>query len=316
MRPGLPASPPAAPRGDREPAEVGDVLAQRQPAVHVQAVERPRTRRTARRAPRRAASNSARSSSVHQSRSGRGVELAALVVEAVRDLVADDRADGAVVHGVVGVGVEERRLQDARREDDLVEQRVVVGVHLVGWHRPLAPIDGLVQSADLPRELERAQRIRFSAKDPRLNEPGVVAPLVREADLYEKPRASAGPPSVASASTRHPDRAPHRAQQPLDHLLAALLGLRRERGVDVELRHQFADVRGSGVEHALPARLHLLLAAQRAAVEGERFELELRPRGPRRRPEPGASGGSPAGSRRECPRGSRPAPRRTPGCPR
>ena len=36
------------------------------------------------------------------------VELRALVVEAVADLVPDDRADAAVVDGVVGVDVEER----------------------------------------------------------------------------------------------------------------------------------------------------------------------------------------------------------------
>jgi hypothetical protein len=48
------------------------------------------------------------------------VGLAALVVEAVADLVADDAADAAVVDGRVGVGIEERRLQDGGREDDLV----------------------------------------------------------------------------------------------------------------------------------------------------------------------------------------------------
>ena len=48
------------------------------------------------------------------------VELAALVVEAVADLVADHGADRAVVHRVVGVGVEERRLEDRGGEDDLV----------------------------------------------------------------------------------------------------------------------------------------------------------------------------------------------------
>ena len=42
------------------------------------------------------------------------VVLRALVVEAVADLVADDRADAAVVLGRVGVGREERRLQDRR----------------------------------------------------------------------------------------------------------------------------------------------------------------------------------------------------------
>jgi hypothetical protein len=54
--------------------------------------------------------------------------LAALVVEAVPDLVADHRADCAVVHRVVGLDVEERRLQDRGREHDLVHARVVVGV--------------------------------------------------------------------------------------------------------------------------------------------------------------------------------------------
>ena len=42
------------------------------------------------------------------------VVLRALVVEAVADLVADHRADAAVVDRVVGVRIEERRLQDAR----------------------------------------------------------------------------------------------------------------------------------------------------------------------------------------------------------
>ena len=41
------------------------------------------------------------------------VRLAPLIVEAVADLVADHGADRAVVHGVVRVHVEERRLQDA-----------------------------------------------------------------------------------------------------------------------------------------------------------------------------------------------------------
>jgi hypothetical protein len=36
----------------------------------------------------------------------------------MRHLVADDGADRAVVHGIVGVGIEERRLQDAGREVD------------------------------------------------------------------------------------------------------------------------------------------------------------------------------------------------------
>jgi hypothetical protein len=37
-----------------------------------------------------------------------GIDLAALVIEAVADLVADDRAGGAIVHGIVGRGIEQR----------------------------------------------------------------------------------------------------------------------------------------------------------------------------------------------------------------
>ena len=42
------------------------------------------------------------------------VVFGALIVEAVADLVSDHRADTAVVRGVVGMGVEERRLQNRR----------------------------------------------------------------------------------------------------------------------------------------------------------------------------------------------------------
>ena len=42
--------------------------------------------------------------------------MRALVVEAVRDLVPDDRADRPVVDRRRVAAVEERRLQDARRE--------------------------------------------------------------------------------------------------------------------------------------------------------------------------------------------------------
>ena len=70
----------------------------------------------------------------------------------------------------------------------------------------------------------------------------------------------------------------------LHHLLAALLGVLGERRVDVELRDQLADVGGGGVEHALPARLHLLLPAQRLAVELEGLGLEGGREGRRRTP--------------------------------
>ena len=48
------------------------------------------------------------------------VGFGALVVEAVADLVADHAADAAVVDGRVRVRIEEGRLQNSRREHDLV----------------------------------------------------------------------------------------------------------------------------------------------------------------------------------------------------
>ena len=51
------------------------------------------------------------------------VVVASLVVEAVEHLVANDHADGAIVEGVVGLRVEERILEDAGGEADLVGRR-------------------------------------------------------------------------------------------------------------------------------------------------------------------------------------------------
>ena len=74
------------------------------------------------------------------------VVLRALIVEAVRHLVADDRADAAVVVGVVRVRIEERRLQDAGREGDVVLRRVVAGVDR--RRREAAPLVRIVGMAD------------------------------------------------------------------------------------------------------------------------------------------------------------------------
>jgi hypothetical protein len=71
------------------------------------------------------------------------VELRPLVIEPVADLVADHRSDTPVVDRVIGVGCEERRLQDRRREDDLVQHRMVVGVDRLGSHQPLVVVHGL-----------------------------------------------------------------------------------------------------------------------------------------------------------------------------
>src|SRR6185437_9746230 len=83
-----------------------------------------------------------------------GIELAALVVKAVGHLVADDDADRAVVAGIVALLIEERRLEDAGGEDDLVELGFVIGVDRGRGHLPLAAVHGLADLVELAAGLE------------------------------------------------------------------------------------------------------------------------------------------------------------------
>ena len=172
--------------GDRHAAQVGEVLAERQPAVDVQIVEQLRRRRIA-----------STSLSVLAVEAGAivgrppvaqvalGVGAASLIVEAVRDFVADHGADAAVVHRVVGREIEERRLQNAGGEDDLVHRRVVIGVDRRRRHVPFAAIDRLAELRPmLYREPNASARSTFC--DVRIGadfERRIIAPFVGIADL-------------------------------------------------------------------------------------------------------------------------------------
>ena len=57
------------------------------------------------------------------------IELPALIVKAVGDLVADDPADGAVVHVPRPVAREENALKNSGRKLDRVLERAVERVH-------------------------------------------------------------------------------------------------------------------------------------------------------------------------------------------
>ncbi len=139
-----------------QPAQVGDVLAHGQLAVDLAARQRLVGRRTACPARRPGRRTRLASSAVHQSRSlPVGVDLAALVVEAVADLVADHRADRRRSSPPDRrCGSKNGGLQDAGREDDLVLQPAVVGVHRLRGHAPLAVVDRLAQVAQRVGPLE------------------------------------------------------------------------------------------------------------------------------------------------------------------
>ena len=55
--------------------------------------------------------------------------------------MSNHRADAAVIDCVVSIGVEERRLQNSGRENDLVHLRIVIRVHSRRSHSPFRPID-------------------------------------------------------------------------------------------------------------------------------------------------------------------------------
>ena len=168
--------------GDLRPGEVADRLAEHQLAVVVDAGLDRSSPRTGRRRTARAAWNFFRSAGRPPVREpALRVVLRALVVEAVADLVADDDADRAVVHRVGRVHVEGRRLEDAGREHDLVEQRVVVRVRGRRRHAPAAAVDGLADLRAVVVHVERRPATTFAQNVSRaIVDLRVVLPLVRD----------------------------------------------------------------------------------------------------------------------------------------
>ena len=68
--------------------------------------------------------------------------------------MADDSADRAVVHRVVCVRVEERRLQNACRKHDLVHVGVVIRIHRGRCHAPVSPVDRFADLLHVPVSFE------------------------------------------------------------------------------------------------------------------------------------------------------------------
>ena len=90
------------------------------------------------------------------------VVLAAAVVETVADLVTNYRADAAIVHGIVGVGIEERWLQDGGRKHDFVFERAVIRVHRLRRHAPFSTVDRFAQLGEIALEIEAADAVRVA----------------------------------------------------------------------------------------------------------------------------------------------------------
>src|SRR5712692_3888998 len=105
----------------------------------------------------------------------------------MRDFVADYGSDRTIVDRIVRPWIEEWRLEDAGRKDDLVVGEVVVGIHRRRRHVPLASIDSLADLRNVPLLHERGGltgilEIRIAAQAERR----IVLPLCGTPDLPHK----------------------------------------------------------------------------------------------------------------------------------
>ena len=71
------------------------------------------------------------------------IELTTHIVETVGHFMTDNHPDGPVIHGIVGIGIEKRRLQDTGRETYLVGRGVVIGIYRLRTHIPQRLVDRL-----------------------------------------------------------------------------------------------------------------------------------------------------------------------------
>src|ERR1700730_8160940 len=112
------------------------------------------------------------------------VKFGSLVIEPVRHLMADDRADPSVVDRTITIRIKKRRLEKDRRENNFVHRWIVIGVD--GWRRhvPLGAVDGFADFRDVARELERiAAQVVFHVRTTFHVKGRVVAPLLGISDL-------------------------------------------------------------------------------------------------------------------------------------
>src|SRR5437667_3014428 len=68
------------------------------------------------------------------------VELRTLIVEAVADFVPDHHPNRSVIDGIHALHIKRRRLKNASRKYNFVQQRVVVGIRCRRRHGPPSAI--------------------------------------------------------------------------------------------------------------------------------------------------------------------------------
>ncbi len=195
----------------------------------------------------------------------------------MRHLVTDGGADAAVVGRRVEPRTKVGRLQDGGGEHDLVGGGVVIGVHRLGRHAPLRAVHRLVQPRHLAAPLEGVGPLDVAIEVGGADlEPGVVAPLVRIADL-DRHGLQLGL-GLRLGLRAHPverlDALAERGAKVLDQVTDLGLGLGREVAGDIGAAQGLAHHRVVERDAALPARALRRLAGQHRAAEGEMRLLE------------------------------------------
>src|SRR5206468_7725653 len=113
-----------------------------------------------------------------------GVELAPLVVEAVREFVANGSSGIAIVWRIVEFRIEQWRLKHAGRKIDVVHLRIVISIDRGRRHLPLPAIDRLTHLIDLTPtfKLRSARDVSSEIVAGDANRT-VIAPLLRMTDF-------------------------------------------------------------------------------------------------------------------------------------
>src|ERR1700733_9183678 len=98
--------------------------------------------------------------------------------------MADDHADGAIVHGINGIHIESRWLENSGGEYDFVQQRIVISVGGRRRHAPASAVDGLadLQAVVFFHEFSSSDHVFEKCVPANLNV-AVILPLVRISDL-------------------------------------------------------------------------------------------------------------------------------------